>query len=61
MQVVLYIQNSPKERSERCLKQARDPQNPVSSQKLSLVKQGRIKRVLGQNSWYEVFVFLACF
>lgn len=50
MQVVLHIQNSPKEHSERCLTQARDPQNPVSSQKLSLGKQGHFKRILGQNS-----------
>lgn len=39
------MQNSPKERSERCLTQARDSQDVVSSQKLSLSKQGHIKRV----------------
>lgn len=48
MQVVLHIQDSPKEHSESCLKQARDPQNPVSSQKLSLGKQDCIRSV--QNS-----------
>lgn len=50
MQVVLHIQNSPKEHSKRCLKQARDSQNPASSQKLSLGKQSHIKRVLGRSS-----------
>lgn len=35
MQVVLHIQNGLGEHSERRLKQARDPQNLLSSQKLA--------------------------
>lgn len=39
MQVMLRIQNGLGEHSERSLKQGRDPQNPVSSQKLAFTEQ----------------------
>lgn len=62
IQVVLHIQNSPKEHCEGCLTQARDPQNPVFSQKLSLSKQGHIQRVsLGKTVACELFGFFGLF